>query len=79
LSFPAGDAADWRKEGVFGFAYYEDGSVTALLAPHWFAALVFAALAAIPWISRSWRFSLRTLLIATTLVAVGLGVIVAIN
>jgi hypothetical protein len=76
LSYVAGDAADWRKGGVLGFAYYDDGSITAFIAPHWLLALLFAALAVIPWISRSWRFSLRTLLIATTLVAVGLGIIV---
>ena len=41
---------------------------------HWLPALLFAAVAAIPWLR--WRFSLRTLLIATTLVAVVLGLIV---
>jgi phosphotransferase system glucose/maltose/N-acetylglucosamine-specific IIC component len=76
LSVVAGDAADWRKGGRLGFAYYEDGFVTAFIAPHWLLALLSAALAVIPWISRSWRFSLRTLLIATTLVAVLLGVAV---
>src|SRR3954464_9326953 len=35
LSVVAGDSADWRKKGVLGFAYYHDGSVTALIAPHW--------------------------------------------
>src|SRR5687768_601998 len=32
LNVGAGDAADWRKGGVLGFAYYDDGSVTALIA-----------------------------------------------
>jgi hypothetical protein len=44
--------------------------------PYWFPALITAAIAsfaALPW---SWRFSLRTLLIAMTLIAVGLGIIV---
>ena len=44
--------------------------------PHWFSVLTFALLAAIPWILRSPRFSLRTLFIVTTLIAVGLGLIV---
>ena len=35
--------------------------------------LLMAALAAVPWLR--WRFSLRTLLIAMTLVAVVLGII----
>jgi hypothetical protein len=76
LSVAAGDAADWRKGGVLGFAYYDDSFVRAFILPHWLPALFLAAIAVIPWISRSWRFSLRTLLIALTLVAVGLGVIV---
>ena len=76
LNVVAGDSADWRKGGVLGFAYYDDGLVTALIAPHWLPALLSAALAVIPWISRSWRFSLRTLLIAMTLIAVVLGLIV---
>jgi hypothetical protein len=75
LSVGAGDAADWRKGRVLGFAYYDDRSITALVAPHWLPAFLCSALAVIPWISRSWRFSLRTLLIATTLVAVGLGLV----
>jgi hypothetical protein len=41
--------------------------------PHWFPATVSIATAALPWFRYS--FSLRTLLIATTLVAVGLGLI----
>jgi hypothetical protein len=47
------------------------------MAPDWFALIVLATIAAAPWLPWwSNRFSLRTLLIATTLVAVGLGVIV---
>jgi hypothetical protein len=43
---------------------------------HLIPALFAAALAAVPWIRWSNRFSLRTLIIATTLVAVGLGFVV---
>ena len=43
----------------------------------WALALVFAALAAAPWIK--WRFSLRTLLIVTTLIAVALWLMAAIT
>ena len=42
--------------------------------PHWFPAMLFATLSAAPWIR--WRFTLRTLLIAITAVAVVLGLIV---
>jgi hypothetical protein len=49
-------------------------SHTSVEFPNWFLALCFSALAMAPWLR--WRFSLRTLLIATTLVAVVLGLIV---
>jgi hypothetical protein len=41
--------------------------------PYWFPTLVSASLGIAPW--ASWKFSVRTLLIATTLVAVLLGLI----
>jgi hypothetical protein len=44
------------------------------IAPHWLFSLVAALCAAMPWLR--FRFSLRALLIATTLVAVLLGVVV---
>jgi hypothetical protein len=48
-----------------------------LWMPNWLLVLVFATLAAVPWLPWwSKRFSLRTLLIATTLIAVILGAIV---
>jgi hypothetical protein len=45
-----------------------------LQVPYWFLAPAFATSAAFPWLR--WRFSLGTLLIATTLVAVVLGLVV---
>jgi hypothetical protein len=45
-----------------------------LWVPHWFPFVITATVAAAPWIR--WRFSLRTLLIAMTLVAVVLGTLV---
>ena len=42
--------------------------------PYWFSASLVASLAALPWLRK--RYSMRTLLIATTLVAVVLGLIV---
>ena len=45
-----------------------------LRSPYWFIVSLVGILAIAPWIR--WRFSLRTLLIATTLVAVVLGLIV---
>jgi hypothetical protein len=50
-----------------------------VVIPHWFPVLLFSTLAAVPWIHWSKRFSLRALLIATTLVAVGLGIVAVSN
>jgi hypothetical protein len=47
-----------------------------IVVPSWFPVLLTATIAGIPWLSTVSRFSLRTLLIATTLVAVVLGLIV---
>jgi hypothetical protein len=57
-----------RVWGQFSFKRY------SYLIPDWFVLFVLAALTGTPWIRLS--FSLRTLLIATTLVAVVLGLIV---
>jgi hypothetical protein len=47
-----------------------------LIVPYWFASFFALAMSTIPWIRFSNRFSLRTLLIATTLIAFMLGLIV---
>jgi hypothetical protein len=49
-------------------------SAKLVYLPFWFLVLFAATMAGIPWLR--WRFSLRTLLIATALVAVGLGVVI---
>ena len=48
--------------------------IDGVAIPIWTLILSIAAIAAAPWIR--WRFTLRTLLIATTLVAAVLGLIV---
>lgn len=45
-----------------------------IAVPYWFNVALAAAVTALPWLR--WRFSLRTLLVAMTLAAVGLGAIV---
>jgi hypothetical protein len=53
---------------------------SAVFAPHWFLVLLAAALAIAPWIKElKWRFSLRTLLLAMTLVAIVLGLAMALR
>ena len=64
----------WRKQSWGGF-YFNDATI---IAPTWFWCLMAAPLAVLPWLQWSNRFSLRTLLIATTLVAVVLGAIIAL-
>ena len=64
------------KDEFLGFQV-EIGTRIFFHVPHWFGILLFASVATVaaaPWIRP--RFSLRTLLIATTLVAVVLGLIV---
>jgi hypothetical protein len=61
----------------FDWNTYDDGM--EIVIPYWFFAFVFAALAVAPWITFSRRFSLCTLLVATTLVAVALGLLITLN
>ena len=59
---------------ILGFGVGSDSDTSFVRAPCWFAAVLLGVFAATPWLR--WRFSLRTLLIVTTVVAVVLGVIV---
>jgi hypothetical protein len=59
----------------FSVNEFRPGDIIVIF-PYWFAFLVFATLAAAPWIRWSKQFSLRTLLLATTLIAILLGAIV---
>jgi hypothetical protein len=61
-----------------GFQFqWDSGSSWYLQAPYWALVALTVLGAVLPWIRQlRWRFSLRTLLIATTLVAVVLGTIV---
>jgi hypothetical protein len=61
------------EPSVFGITWNFSG-VNVVIVRYWLPVVVAAALAAVPWIC--YRFSLRTLLIATTLVAVMLGIAV---
>jgi hypothetical protein len=65
-----------RLSAIGFFWYSVPAKLNAAVVPHWFLVLLFTTFAALPWIAWSNRFTLRTLLIATTLVAVGLGAIV---
>jgi hypothetical protein len=64
------------RDGQVGFGFSRGTATTRLQFPYSFAILVSAVLWALPVWGNRRRFSLRTLLIATTLVAVVLGLIV---
>ena len=57
--------------GYVNYPYYEGVGGTHL---YYLGIAVIAA--TLPWIASQWRFSLRTMLITTTLVAVVLGLVV---
>jgi hypothetical protein len=68
----------FKKDNIFGFGYFRArfGDLVSITIPHWFLVANLAALSILPWIPRSvWRFSLRTLLIVTALIALVLGAI----
>ena len=66
------DGGNWGT--IFGFKRTDTPAGKSILFPHWFPIFLLALLGFAPWSRRwNWRFSLRTLLIATTLVAVVLG------
>jgi hypothetical protein len=63
---------------LLGFYFHQVPSeaVTTVVVPYWFATLLTGAVAAVasPWFH--WRFSVRTLLVITAIVAVSLGSVV---
>ena len=61
---------------MFGYVHRAPNNSLGIYFPHWAPALLAAILAGIPWATVLRRFSLRTLLIATTIIAVVLGLIV---
>ncbi|HEY3392391.1 MAG TPA: hypothetical protein VGK58_06780, partial [Lacipirellulaceae bacterium] len=77
-TFPASGAglAPDIREPYFWFATSSRPTGHWGVMPMWFPLLIGLGTAAAPWLHL--RFSLRTLLIATALVALGLGAIVAV-
>jgi hypothetical protein len=61
----------------FGNGMVAYGRLREVAVPLWSAVAITAAASAAPWFR--WRFTLRTLLIATTLIAVVLGTIIALR
>ncbi len=67
---------DDAEASVLGFRWRQTQTELTVAIPYWFPILLSAASASAPWIPWSKRWGLNTLLIATTLVAVLLGLIV---
>jgi hypothetical protein len=65
-----------RSTSFLGFRLPNKQFLPIPVIPHWFIILLGSAFVALNIRPYTLRFSLRTLLIATTLVAVGLGLIV---
>lgn len=65
------------QRGFLGFVSDWHSDVWYVQAPCWFPIALGATLAGVSWVR--WRFSLRTLLIATTLVAAVLGLAVWVS
>jgi hypothetical protein len=68
-----------KRDNILGFGYYRArfGDLVSIRIPIWFLVTAFIATSILPWTPRHvWRFRLRTLLIATTLVAVMIGIVV---
>jgi hypothetical protein len=63
-------------ENLLGYHFYADPHSTdfRLQLPHWWLVLLALIFAVLPW--KRLRFTLRTLLLAITLVAVVLGAVV---
>jgi hypothetical protein len=62
------------QHSELGFSSFSDTDYLMVSAPHWFPIVILGGVATLPWAKH--RFSLHTLLIATTLVAVALGLAV---
>jgi hypothetical protein len=70
------DEVDELPNEFSTFEWYWDTSYKSVGLPTWLPLIGFITAAVVPWISRlPRRFSLRTLLIATTLVAIAFGLI----
>jgi hypothetical protein len=81
-SAPVGNTDAWSpKQGELKLLIGKFGTVatphtSGVSFPLWFPAAIVAAMGVAPWMRWTYRFSLRTLLLATTAVAVTLGLII---
>jgi hypothetical protein len=75
-----GNPGAWRlynswEPGIFGFNRFATPTSHSVKVPAWSIPTILASLATLPW--PRWRFSLRTMLIVTTIIGLLLGLIIA--
>ena len=69
-----------KREGpTIGFDWMFNTKRFMLGSPYWFLILSGIGMAMVPWLPWFRRFSLRTLLLAMTLVAVGMGAVIYLS
>jgi hypothetical protein len=66
---------DQHYSAVAGFGFLRNGGLRFFMFPYWSIVLLIGGLSFLPWSRVKYRFSVRTLLIATTFLAVVLGMI----
>ena len=70
----------WQKEiqqkhtNVLGFGSINNSIEYVIITPFWFSWIVSGVCSALLWPSKTWRYELRTLFVAITVVAIVLGV-----
>lgn len=78
--FSYSHTSDWDADGhdtLYPWGWITSDVGYALIVTYWFVVVASAICAAVPWLRwLPWRFSLRTMLLATTAIAVVLGLVV---
>jgi hypothetical protein len=77
-SYPPGVDEKYTKyppRSFLGFRFRTAPNGTSFFVPYWFVVLSTGLLSTLLWRKRSWQFTLRSLFIATTFLAVVLGMI----
>jgi hypothetical protein len=75
-SLPPENVPSLPYKSALGFGFCRTANIVAIRLPYWFLVLATASAARALMKRTPWQFSLRTMLIAMTLVAVLLGLIV---
>jgi hypothetical protein len=81
IIFQSYDQDDWPDmpppDRTWRFQFETTPNELYVVLPHWFHLAIISALSSALWVP--WRFRLRTLLIAITLVAVVMGIVVVLS